>query len=175
MKIENCKIENFFRKGFSFLELMIVIAIIGIMTVAAFVSLHGAKESKSVEIAAREVAAAVREAQNNALTGKIMNLGEYPCQFSFKNSLPDTYEIEYKFHNGGGCSGTTAALYASYNLQDGVTFSGSPQTISFDIPHATNNIGAIPTGIIVSKGSSTYRVCVYSSGRVIETSAACPS
>ena len=48
MKIENCKIENFFRKGFSFLELMIVIAIIGIMTVAAFVSLHGAKESKSV-------------------------------------------------------------------------------------------------------------------------------
>lgn len=162
------KIQN--KKGFSFLELIIVVAIIGIMTVAAFVSLYGAKESKSVEIAAREVAAAIREAQNNALTGKIVNSGEYPCQFSFVSSPSSAYQIEYGYHTGSECGVITYA----YNLQNGAVFSGSV-TISFGVPHATVGLEADPTKIEVTKGTSTYSVCVYSSGRVIETNAAsCP-
>ena len=61
------------------MELMVVIAIIMIMTVVMLVVSVRDREKKKFEAAGREVAAAVREAQNNALTGKQIQNTDLPC------------------------------------------------------------------------------------------------
>jgi len=71
------------RRGFSFMELIIVIAIIMIMTVVMLVMSMRDREKKKFEAAGREVAAAVREAQNNALTGKQKDNNSLPCAMMF--------------------------------------------------------------------------------------------
>jgi type II secretory pathway pseudopilin PulG len=136
-------------RGVTLMELTVIIAIIGIMTVVAMVSLSGAKNSKAVETAAREVAAAVREAQNYAITGKNAKGG---CSYSF------SYTALSSGYNISGCSDI------SYTLKNGVLFGAAGGSISFSIPSATTSGGNIE----VKKGSTSYIVCVCSSGKIEE-------
>lgn len=63
-------IHNSKKKGFTFIEIMIVVVIIIIMTSVVLITVGNNKSPRAVEVAARQVAAAIREAQNNALAGK---------------------------------------------------------------------------------------------------------
>lgn len=58
------------RKGTTLIELMVVVAIIGIMTAVVFVSLSRSRTHNEVAQAMRAFASDVREAQNAALTGR---------------------------------------------------------------------------------------------------------
>lgn len=71
------------KRGFSFMELIVVIAIIMIMTVVMLVMSMRDRDNKKLEAVGREVTAAIRETQNNALTGKQFQNNELPCAMMF--------------------------------------------------------------------------------------------
>ena len=150
------------KKGFSFIELMIVIAIAGIMTAVSLVSMSAARQKRDVEIAAREVATAVREAQSYALTGKNLKTKTTDCKFIF------TWESSsYKVSD---CKDQ------SYSLKNNVTFYDGNKSLSFDVPFA-NITSAVPFPIDIDliKGSTGYHyhVCIYESGIVNEQLSSC--
>lgn len=82
------------KKGFSLMEMVIIVAIISIMTSTMMTTSFKERTTKEIEAAGREVVAAIREAQNNALTGKQQGEG-LPCAFRFILD-PDTstYKVQ---------------------------------------------------------------------------------
>lgn len=146
-------------KGVTFIELMVVIVIIGIMTGTTLVSVRGSQTGKELESAAREVAAAVREAQNYALTGKKLTSS---CSYNF------VYVNGTANYNIGGCISPAV----NYILKNGVTF-GSGGSFDYYAPHG--NVSS-SNKILLFKKSKYRTVCVNSSGAVEEKSgnAACP-
>lgn len=151
-------------RGFTFVEVIMVVAIISIMTGVALVSMNSARTNKALETAGQEVAATIREAQNYALTGKGAGAG---CNdYTFTYAAGDSYGIS----NGAACS-----INVNYTLKNGVTFP-SGDLFSFSAPHGAVDFTGLKT-IILAKNGKQIRVCVYSSGRVEETvigAASCP-
>ena len=150
-----------YKKAVTLIELIITIAIIGIMTGVLLVSFGSSRTDKALETAARETAATIREAQNYALTGKGAGAGCNTYTFSYGNGDDKN---EYGIDNGGGCS-----INASYSLENGVVFQNSG-SFNFSAPHGTCSVALdAPENIILTKNSKTIIVCVYSSGKVVET------
>jgi prepilin-type N-terminal cleavage/methylation domain-containing protein len=81
------------KRGFSLLEMVVVVAIIVIMTMVMFVISFKDRSSKELEAVGREVSAAVREAQNNALTGRQRDNDLLPCSFAFILNGSSGYSI----------------------------------------------------------------------------------
>ena len=81
MKNAMSNIKN--KKGFSLLEMLIVVSIIMTMTMTMFVISFKDRDKKELETVGRSVAAAIRETQNNALTGKQEGTDALPCAFRF--------------------------------------------------------------------------------------------
>ena len=110
--------------GFSLVEVLVVIAFIGIMTGVLFVSLSGKRTETSLKSAAREVAAAVRTAQNSALTGVKTGVpdGRSLCRYEIKNTNASRYEILLHYSNGGNCNRQSSL--GVFSLKNGVSFSG---------------------------------------------------
>ena len=145
------------QKGFSLLELIIVIAIVGIMTAITLVSMNTLREKKAVEEAAREVAAAIRETQNYALTGKDITADSSACAYVFGWAGTG--------YNMSGCDSQV------YSLKNDTTFVNNG-SFSFSVPFATLNPAA-DIDIVLLKGGSFYHVCVYISGLVKESLSGC--
>lgn len=82
-------------KGFSLIEIIIVLAIIAIMTGVLFANNNNNKASQEVQLAAREVAAQLRLLQNDAINGKVIG-GKNICKAEmYINALANTYQIRY--------------------------------------------------------------------------------
>lgn len=144
------------KKAFTLTEIVVVIAIVGIMTGVMLVSLSGTRTDKALETAGQEVAAAVREAQNYALTGRGAGPGCNTYTFSYGGS-------SYDISNGSGCE-----VNISYELKNGVVFSGTSGSFYFLVPHGIIDIASTET-ITLGKNSKKVNVCVYPSGRVEAT------
>jgi len=100
------------------MELIIVMAIMGIMAGAGFVSLQSSKSDSRLKSAQREVSAAIKLAQSYALQGKTHSLGGVdttPCGYGFRFDSTDaqkqTYEIFYNLLD--------KTQYASCDIQNG--------------------------------------------------------
>ncbi|MFA5777501.1 MAG: prepilin-type N-terminal cleavage/methylation domain-containing protein [Parcubacteria group bacterium] len=150
------------KKGFSLIELLIAIAIIGIITSVTIVSMGDRKRDAEVEVAARKVVAAIRQAQNNALAGKGASSSCSQYNFTYGSS---GYSMD--------CSGNYSV---SHTLENGITFANaSANTVSFSVPFGTLN-PASDTTIQLTKNSSTYYICVNKGGDVSEVkNLPCPS
>lgn len=148
------------RQGFSLLELMIAIAIAGIMTAVMLVSMNSQREKKAVELAAREVATVVRETQTYALTGK--GLKDHPiCSFTFNWVAGSSYSI-------------SDCRTQAYTLKNEVNFTNAG-SIFFSVPVANITPAGLIT-ITLNKGGasgSNYYVCVRESGIVEESLTPC--
>jgi prepilin-type N-terminal cleavage/methylation domain-containing protein len=147
------------KKGFTLIEVLVVCAIVGIMSAVILVMMSsGNRQKNEVQVAAREVAAAVREAQNYALNGKNASAS---CgnQYTF---IPS---------NGYASYSITGCVTANYTLKNGVVFT-TGDTVRYDTPHAGMTPNSTVT-ITVSKNSITKNVCVYISGRIVEQDGAC--
>lgn len=148
-----------------------VVALVLIMTGIAFVYLSDYKREKYLELAGREVAAAVREAQNNALTGK-SGSGEYPCRYNFVGS-GSSYSITYDYHNGDG-SCTLSNTYSTRAIENDITFNPA-SSFSFVIPFGVIESGTMQEVRLEKETDNHYYICVETSGNVYEKSdSPCP-
>lgn len=181
------KIKNKFVAGFTLLEVLATVFIIGIMATVALVSTHRGKIDKEVSIAAQQVASSIREAQNYALSGKQPDAINTTCGFGFRRSNANTYNV---FYNHTTESLTTCDKIIKYYsttipnqvstglnssgiiLSNGVSFYNNvatgamnSQIVYFLTPFAIvynfdgDALGAIKT-IMVGKDSIYYAICV---------------
>ena len=102
-----------------------------------------------MEAASREVTSALREAQNDALSGK----NAKTCTSHMFNYSGSSYSI--------GCAGSLT----SYNLKNGVTFQGNG-SVSFSIPFANVSNAA---SIKLQKSGVCYQVSVSAAGVILES------
>jgi len=167
------------KKGFTLVELMIVMAIVGIMTAVTIVSLSGARDRKAAEGEARKFAAVVREVQNYALTGKQLGTGLVTCSVGMNAiaSGATSYGIFYTYRSGDDCNTSASNAFVTNTISNGVAFSSAANAFSFSVPRGEINLGGNPDPIPIqlSKGSATYTVCIYRSGRIEDVNGSvCP-
>ncbi len=159
---------------------MTVIAFIGIMTGVVFVSMSGKRTETALKVAAREVAAAIRTAQSNALAGVRDPVnGNGLCFHRVKYFDSGTYKIWINHLRSGNSRVCTNSgdidekEWSTFSLKNGVTFqadwNGASNGIVFGVPRANvDNLGGAARAIVLTKGSTRLAVCVLASGTVIE-------
>jgi len=152
--------------GFTLIEVVLITTLVIIMTSVLLVISWGQRADKELEVAARVVAGAIREAQNYALNGRQVASDEVPCEFGFQSVAPRTYKIVYNYHSGDGNCTSSPKDVAVYTVKNNVTIPDIGP-IYFDIPHGDLTPIATTT-ITVSKSGKSRNVCVYASGRVEE-------
>lgn len=86
------------RKGFSLMELMMVIVIISIMTAVIIANLNSTKSNAAFQTSTREIASAIKLAQSYALQGKTEG-GTTPCGFGFVFIDSTHYQIYYNTYD----------------------------------------------------------------------------
>ena len=157
--------EKQFRQAipaFSFIEVILVVAIIGIMTSIVFTSINQSKHRTELETAANEVVASIRKIQNYSLSGK--DISSTCSEYRFIATInSNTFTID----NGG----STCPFSENYQLKSGVVF-GSNIALGFNAPfgNRTNNNAV---DIIVKKGSNNYHICVTGVGVITMQNNAC--
>lgn len=139
-------------KAFSFIEVMVIVAIIAIMSAVGLASLQSAKSVSRLKTAQREVAATIKLAQSYALQGKMQN-GVTPCGYGFRFTDATNYEIFYntvgnysdcedrngqangrRWFNGAPNLSVSAETYA---LKNGVSLNSDINSTEmyFTVPH----------------------------------------
>jgi prepilin-type N-terminal cleavage/methylation domain-containing protein len=150
------------RQGFSLLELMVVIGMIGILTGISLTSLTSSRKKKAVETDARKVTAVIREAQNNAFSGKKADICSTWTVY-YDNGTSDFRLV------GSPLASCTGQIY-QYRLDSNIIFQGSGTgSISFIIPFG--NISFSSNKIILCSNSDStncYTICVNSAGKIEE-------
>ncbi|HWQ60096.1 MAG TPA: type II secretion system protein [Candidatus Fimivivens sp.] len=161
------------RSGFTLVEMVITTAIIGIVSAISMVSLSAFRVKRDVESSARTFAAAIREAQDFALTGKNISAtaGNVPCEFRARTSGGVYYVEQADAASGGACASYPAGGSGTRFL-NGVTASATE--VRFRIPRAEplnvsgSELSSGSIDFVLTKGGVTGHVCVYPLGRVDE-------
>lgn len=161
--------------GFTLVELTIVMGIISVMAVITLVGLNASREERMVQAASLQVAASLREAQNYALTGQTPAITTKNCWFGVEFPSATSYRTVRQAKDGSGnCTGTPVVL-GTFPLTNNVTVAPTGTTVGFDLPRGTARFNST-LGITLTRGSISYRICVYPSGRIEErgTDLTCP-
>lgn len=167
------------RNGFTLIEVIITTAIISIITVISIVSMAGLKVKREVEGSSRIVAAAIREAQNYAVTGKnvvgsVCGSGTeacVPCEFRFGTGT-NSYTISQSNIPTSGSTCTSFVAGPTIGLPNGVEVTA--QSVRFSVPRSEprdssgNELNSGSIDFKVSKGGVDVYICVYPLGRVEE-------
>lgn len=137
-KFKNRKEKN---KGFTLLELMVVISIIGIMTSVGLVSLSSSRKDMLLKTSQDEVISAIKLAQSYALQGKVVpSETSKICGFGFKFTTDTEYEIFYYNTASSDCTGGKNENYLEgQELKSGVKLtdpSPDDSKIYFSLPSA---------------------------------------
>lgn len=177
------------RKGFSLAELLVVMAIISIMTVAVLISYANSRKLNAINVSGRNFAAIVRELQNNALNGKQSVSGIVVCGYGFhiSGSAPFyTYDLYYNSYVpapntdcnsvGKGFGNPTHVYSAGNSFGNNVTISAATGAyftlpggaIYSDTYSASGTPLSSPFQINLSLSSLNYPICLYAGGRVEE-------
>ncbi len=156
------------RRGFTLIEVLIVVAIIGIVSAMILVTFSGQRQTRNMERAANEVQAALREAQNYALSGRAGTINENNSYYGINFTAGAAYSLV-----------SSSGTISSYSLKNGITASAA-SSVRFMLPRGEVYIGGSALSgshrITLVNGASNRYICVYSTGRVIDNgaTAACP-
>lgn len=122
------------QKGFTLIELLVVIGIIGIMTSVGLVSINESRKSKELEIETRRVVAVIREAQNNAFSGKNADVCDY---WRFRYNVDDN---DRKFRIRGVGDSSCNQLIFDYEINSkNIRFAGGWTGVDFYFPNGEIN------------------------------------
>lgn len=155
-------------RGFTLIEVLIVVAIIGIVSAMILVTFSGQRQTRNTERAAREVMAALREAQNYALSGRAGVISENNTYYGVTFTVGAAYSVV-----------SSSGTIASYSLKNGIVASAA-SSVRFMLPRGEVYIGGAALSgshrITLVNGASSRYICVYSTGRIIDngSTAACP-
>lgn len=140
------------KRGFTIIELLIVIAIMAILSATGFMSYQNARRDAVLRAAQREVATAIRMTQGYALQGKTQNTGGEdftPCGYGFEFTDKDSYRIFYtKADNGSLCKDDNN--YPGGEIKVDSFVLNEDVTITNDPINSTKFYFKIPFGVILS-------------------------
>ncbi len=172
-RVKNMSVNT--KRGFSLLELLIVIVIIAVMSGALFANVGSRKSTSEVEIAALQVVANLRALQNDAINGRL--IGSAPvCMLNFHPSNMSSVEPvntkKYLFAYRTCADMVNATPTINYQIggfltsnrdRSNVTATFTPTSgISFFSPRGDANSGFIK----LSTATENYYVCVSVGGTV---------
>jgi len=182
------------KKGFTFIEVIIIFTIVFIMTAILLGTSYKDRSKKEISTIAREVSATIRETQNNALTGKQKENNYMPCAFKF-GFQTHSYEIKrsYRTIDDVCPSDTKAGVDQSFSkiiqLPEGVQInsvalryddntSANEDNIIFLVPYgdfivtsrdgSDSDFKGIDVRIERSDASERYHICVHATGLIEE-------
>lgn len=175
------RLHSFRNKGFTLIELMVVISIISIMTVIAVSNYNAQRRSKELSFAAQKLFDDIRKTQNNSINvlrhGGDDTSGGYGLHFS--TSSPDEYiifldTIKDKQYTGGDALIETIALPAGTGIGS-LTGAVTVADVVFHPPYGKVSIlynGAEQVGatleINLEKDSQTKTVTINHEGKIDE-------
>lgn len=171
------------KKGFTLIEVLAVIAIIGIASAIILASVGNGRTRKEVEGDARRLVGMLRELQNDALSGKQVVSGRVSCAFILPPSLAGATTISptYRYRNGATCASVLSGTLPVFRLTPGVSISVANGGVSFVVPWGKVWDGSVTASLggtvqyALTKAGVTWSVCVYPSGRIEETvGGSCP-
>lgn len=154
------------RTGFTLIEVLVVIAIIGIATATFLVSFTNLRQQRNLELASQEVVSALRTAQNYALAGQAVGAIKNNCSFGFQAGAGGS---AYSFiHTFGDCitGPTNTNTIGTSSLRSGITFAGAVTT-NFLLPRGeVASAGTVTIQIQSTNGVASSNVCVTKNGRI---------
>lgn len=158
--------------GFTLIEVVVVVAILGIMSVLGLTSYNESKRIKAVDTSAVELVSWLAEQRNNALTGEQPANGAIPCSYGFVPiSGQPAYNLRVKTKGSSAdadCATGTSNTDRRVNLKPSVSFSATPPAFEFVLPRGESNLPNGTTTILLRSGSGssivTGAVCIYTQG-----------
>ncbi len=151
-------------KGFTLIELMLVVSILALLTGGGLVAFTGFREQRLALREAKKVVDELRLAQRRAIAGdKPAECGNFPMQ-GYKVSLRDSTITSTAICSGGSPVGRQVLLEGKVV---------DPVEVSFGVLEG----GATPLTVEVCGGKYLYSVAITSAGSVsqpIESSEECP-
>ncbi|MFA5962307.1 MAG: prepilin-type N-terminal cleavage/methylation domain-containing protein [Parcubacteria group bacterium] len=149
------------QKGFTFVEVIIVIGIVGIMLSIGFVSLRPAQDLAKLKAAQSEVAADIKQAQSNALQGK-MTGGSVPKYYGVRfNADGKTYYLCYS----NILTSCNNIIYTQ-KLKDGVASNAGGKMMMFDVPNGNYKSAALV--ITFTLNTKTKTVTIGANGSIAQ-------
>lgn len=164
------------QKGFTLIELLIIVAIIVIMLGVVLSMSRDDRDKQALRASAEKFAVAIREAQNGALTGNLVN-GQRPCSFTVESS-PTSYSVSALTYDPSDVTGSCAnpsTIKTSIDLilptpfEIGVSLKSGPSSLLFRDQFAFLDFGGADFEQYVLKTANSsleYTICVHLSGRV---------
>ena len=149
-----------FSRAFSLIELLVTVAIIGIVSSITLVSMSEGKNIKEVEGAAFVASGKIREAQTSALTGKQHTPNTIPCAYRMIWGSTNITSSYVSKDGSGNCSVLTTI--SSATLPSGVTFTNSG-AVDFVLPHGRT---ALAQSLVLQKGTAIQSICIQTNGQI---------
>jgi len=163
-----------YNPGFTLVEMLVVVAVIGIMTTVSLVSMQSSKSNARLNAAQGEVIATIRLAQSYALQGK-MQASKTPCAYVFKFMTQSRYQIFYKPPTASGCASPGANSPGEYfDLVAGVTVPANVvgKEIIFSVPFGGVSGTALTdiagTFTLDHAGATSKTIAVSNNGNIVE-------
>lgn len=151
------------KRAFSFIEVILVVAIIGIMASIILAYVGQNKHMTELETAANEIVASIRKIQNYSLTGKDIVSGCAEYRF-IAIATADNFTID----NGDS---PTCSFNKNYQLKNDVKFV-NPVSLVFNAPFG-NRTASSTVDINITKSGNNYHICVTGVGVVTMQSTPC--
>lgn len=164
--------HKFLSRGFTLIEVLVVIFIIGLMSGATLVSYRSGNTQYILTQAVQVLAANVRQAQNKTLSGQQQGQADSPYGFGINVISATQYII---FFNPSGITANDYVAGSSQTIETvtlpvGVTVAATNQRIFYVPPDPTTYLngagGAGSITLTLSAGSASRNLIVYSNGKI---------